>query len=476
MAVDVSFGAPRPARLGSDERPLPIQPWHVLVLALGAALLAGALMTRNPAFALGLVGACVFLPAIAFNLQLGIGLWTALLWSEYSQVFGPGPFAATLVVVFASLGARGAMTVPTGGRRAQPRPETVFLVLLLLWLGLSIAWADDTGLATETMREWIVAAVAFIVVFMAIQTPDHARIICAGFVLGAVISLLIGLSGKGVTTTADAIDTATQSRFSGGAGDPNVLCAGLIPAFAMTLALMGRVRDPLAKLGMLGVALAIAGGIAATQSRGGILAIVVVFIAGLVFLKGQRLKLLSLLLVLIVGLGAAMAAKPGSLDRVTEFDSAGSGRSELWHAAWEMAQDNPVAGVGLNNFTVHSKDYARKPGGLKFVRMLVEKPFVTHNAYLQQLAETGFVGLGLMLGMFIACIAAGLRAARRWDRLGDASAATLSRAVALGAIGMLTASVFISDATDKRLWILLALGPGLLAAARRADAHRMTSP
>jgi len=32
-------------------------------------------------------------------------------------------------------------------------------------------------------------------------------------------------------------------------------------------------------------------------------------------------------------------------------------------------------------------------------------------------------------------------------------------------IGLLTASAFISNSTDKRLWIVLALGPALLVAA-----------
>jgi hypothetical protein len=37
--------------------------------------------------------------------------------------------------------------------------------------------------------------------------------------------------------------------------------------------------------------------------------------------------------------------------------------------------------------------------------------------------------------------------------------------VLLATIGMLTANVFVSDGHDPRLWVLLALGPALLAAA-----------
>ncbi len=38
-------------------------------------------------------------------------------------------------------------------------------------------------------------------------------------------------------------------------------------------------------------------------------------------------------------------------------------------------------------------------------------------------------------------------------------------------IGFLTASFFISDSTDKRLWIVLAMGPALLGVAQRPGAQ-----
>ncbi|MGH3994209.1 MAG: hypothetical protein ACRDSN_17320, partial [Pseudonocardiaceae bacterium] len=56
-------------------------------------------------------------------------------------------------------------------------------------------------------------------------------------------------------------------------------------------------------------------------------------------------------------------------------------------------------------------------------------------------------------------------AGRRFEALGRADLEALARAVLVGAIGMLAASFFISAGVDKRLWILLALGPALLAVA-----------
>ena len=87
---------------------------------------------------------------------------------------------------------------------------------------------------------------------------------------------------------------------------------------------------------------------------------------------------------------------------------------------------------------------------------------MTHNVYLQQLAETGVVGLALLLAIIAACLRSGRACGPALGRAGDARARPLARSSLVAMIGFLTASLFISDSTDKRLWILLALGPTLL--------------
>jgi len=130
-----------------------------------------------------------------------------------------------------------------------------------------------------------------------------------------------------------------------------------------------------------------------------------------------------------------------------------------------MASDHPIAGVGVRGFQHESKDYVRQPGNLTSVEKIAEQPVVTHNIYLQQLAETGVVGLALLLALCAACAVASQLAAGRFEAAGDRAMAALARASTVAMIGLLTASAFISNSTDKRLWIVLALGPALLVAA-----------
>ncbi len=83
---------------------------------------------------------------------------------------------------------------------------------------------------------------------------------------------------------------------------------------------------------------------------------------------------------------------PHAWQRISEFDSSGTGRTALWTVAWRITEDHPVNGVGLDNFVEQAPKYTREPGKLELVHNIAEKPHVAHNVYLQFLAETGFIG------------------------------------------------------------------------------------
>jgi O-antigen ligase len=137
-----------------------------------------------------------------------------------------------------------------------------------------------------------------------------------------------------------------------------------------------------------------------------------------------------------------------------------------------MFEAHPIAGVGDNNFRAASAEFVRQPGQLEDVQLIVEQPHVVHNTYLQQLAETGIVGLGLLISFLIGCLRATWRAAKRFATIGDQAMAALGRSLLVAQIGVLSVSVFMSNGYDKRIWVLLALGPAMLAVAIRQSAGR----
>lgn len=69
-----------------------------------------------------------------------------------------------------------------------------------------------------------------------------------------------------------------------------------------------------------------------------------------------------------------------------EKDKSAQSRFDSWWAAWEMARDHPIVGVGIRNSNLLAKTYGADREGRTI-----------HSQYLQIAADTGFVGLGLYL-------------------------------------------------------------------------------
>jgi hypothetical protein len=80
----------------------------------------------------------------------------------------------------------------------------------------------------------------------------------------------------------------------------------------------------------------------------------------------------------------------------------------------------------------------------------------------------GLVAFLTVLGFSLRCA---LRAARLFERRKDLTMELLSRAVFVGLVGILTADFFASEQFSKQLWLLLGLGPALLAMAQ-GGAHQ----
>ena len=121
--------------------------------------------------------------------------------------------------------------------------------------------------------------------------------------------------------------------------------------------------------------------------------------------------------------------------------------------------------------------YLRQPGRLQSgqlgAQLVLRKPHETHNMYLQMFAETGLVGLALLVAAALAAMRATWLAVRSFDLAGDGRFAALARSLLVAQLAVLTASIFISNSSDKRTWLQLALGPAALAVARRGDGREV---
>jgi len=459
-------------------RPVPLLSDYPGLLAAGAlffSLVVGVLTARHLPQGMGLVAGLLYAPLVLLNLPVAIALFVALVGIERLTFVDIAPSAAMCMIAFAWFGTVRSRQAEFVAQLRQHRPLLTPLALLVLWILLSLTWAPQAGGLFDP-GNWYIAAAIMVVLVTAIHRERHVQLVVAGFVGGALLSVVIGLADNGLTAEQTAIESATadEGRLAGGSGDPNYLAAGLIPAIVLSGGLAATTRNPVLRWGLAVTAGILAVGLAATQSRGGLVAAGVVVVAALLFFRGQRMRGLAFVALVLSVAGVWFATSPEAFDRITSIDRGGTGRAELWRIAGRVIGDHAVVGAGFGSFESVAPRYVREPGQLRDIGNFVERPRVVHNAYLQMMAEIGAVGLALYLLVALGSVVAAFRAGRLFERAGDPSWATCARAIGLAALGAMASSVFLSNATDKRSWILFSLGPALLALAARRVPTRPT--
>lgn len=193
-----------------------------------------------------------------------------------------------------------------------------------------------------------------------------------------------------------------------------------------------------------------------SNSRGGLLALLVQIIAGgLLFtfvtrlstskmaksrvLQALRLMPVRILLGLVLVVGVVMGTLWIGSDRLAirlaatrgESDARlGGSRNEIWQATWRMFKSHPIAGVGMGGFAAAIPAYHDASGSLT--------PQEAHSEYLELLASGGIIG-GLLGSWFVFLVfrrtGANLRSRSRF-RLSACYGA------ALGLVGVAVHSLF----------------------------------
>lgn len=453
------------ARLPQVTNPRGLIPLAGLLLT---ASLIGVGIALNVPIGIALLLGLVYLAIAMSNLQLGLALWLPLIFLEGLPAFNLGAKAAGLLIIgvwFATLGRRREHVL--FAIRTSPVIWTG-IAGLLVWYSLSLLWATDTGMVFADLWHWYAVALLALIVATTVSDRRVLGWMLIAFVVGATLTVTQGIVSGGLSTSATAIDTAAEGRLEGGQGDPNFLAAGIVPAIIIVLGLFTALRGRGVRWWLMIPLAILALGLAASESRGGALAALAAVVAAMFAFRNRRAEVLAVV-ALVVGVAAIwFSVAPSAWERVTDFDSGGSGRDELWEIAWRMSGDNVAVGVGLNNFPVVSKEYVSEPGSLERLDLIVDRAKVVHNAFLQLLAETGVIGLALFLLVAVASLSAAWRAAGRFREAGDAVFETAMHGVVVAMVALLAASFFVSNGVDKRLWVLFGLGPASLAVATRA--------
>jgi putative inorganic carbon (hco3(-)) transporter len=281
---------------------------------------------------------------------------------------------------------------------------------------LSLVVARDVGLYSRGLFLLVQMVLVYVYLVGTVRSVEDVRFVVTWLLWGLVIESLIiiglGLAGEGfevaglsgrVVASADAWES--PSRFGGTVGSPNnaaeYLEMLLAPAVAVMASTLGRFRKTLAAAGLALGSAALIG----TLSRGGWIAtglsLAIVFVA---LWRRGRPSLVLWLAGLIVA--TSLIFHDSIAARLTGDDSdAAYVRLPLMTTAFRIIADNPVLGVGANNYTAALPDYASTHHS--------DFLYTVHNQYLLVWAETGLVGLAAFMWFLIATIRRGFEGWKR---------------------------------------------------------------
>lgn len=365
----------------------------------------------------------------------------------------------------------------TGRGREErfPLHVSAALTLYLAITGMSLLVAQDVSLAFFEFCLLLQLYLVYVYVANFVRTQEDVLFTVSCLLIGCVLASLgiihIKLAGGyppilwgmpwGLPTRVQFVESGGLMRIGGTIGSPNNASGYL--AFMLVLACGVLLAGLKQTYKWLAAAVLALGGLALifTFSRGGWAALAL-STAVMLFFFARRMRLLSWKVPLGVTAVLVLVCLPfqeAISRRLFEDDrNSAYSRIPLMRLAFRIIEDNPVLGVGSNNFSTVMDRYLIPELRSGFV-------FAVHNKYLLVWAETGTLGLLAYLAFLLGTLRRGWQCWKFQDRL----LATLGFALAAGLAGHMlhmTVEVFNGRPLAQLVW----LTAGLLTAMHRMGA------
>jgi putative inorganic carbon (HCO3(-)) transporter len=425
----------------------------------------------SPFLALTVGWASRFLLAVIV-LDIPLQLGTHFYYREKDAAFGAlgGLSISATTIALAGLYASWIMRVLVN-RNSEVPPSLHINLPLLLYLAIttvSMAVAHDVGLSFFEVFLLLESCLLYFYVANMVRTRQDVLFVVSLLLSGCLLEglIMIVLQFTGMPPTVWGIPahiyvyTDVKGGFMriGGTVGSYIFAAAylsilLTSAASVLFTNLGRAYKwlAIAVLGLGSVALVF------TLSRGAWMALALSIT--LLCLLGPRHSGLSLKTPIAILLILALLYLPfhATISARLFDDDKGSAESRipLMKLAFRIFEDNPVLGVGANNFTVVMDHYLTS----EFRRSWL---FAVHNKYLLVLSETGIVGLLAFLAFLLDALRKGWQCWRFQDGLISPLALGFAAAIA-GHMLHMTVDVFRGRPTQHLLWLIA----GLLTAMHR---------
>ncbi len=409
------------------------------------------------------------LPVIFFSPYFGLLVYS---WLAYMrpQSLAWGASRVTPLSAWVAIAMLAGIALALGREKLfSLKAQTFLLFALGAWISLT------TWRAVSVDDAWVVYGFYWKAILISIVTTGLVRERRRLSILLIVIALSIGLLG-----TKSGIAGLLQggTRLNQGPGglmaDNNNYALGLNMTIPLLLGIAMAERAKLLRMAAAAMAFLSILTVLFTFSRGGLLTLCAMG-ALLIWRSKHRIVATAVLLLGILGfflfsnpqLREAYFARAESIGSYEEDNSA-QGRLMAWRQSLQIFEDHPVFGVGPNNMETVFPTYSDG----------IHRFHVSHNAYLELLAECGFPSLVLFLLLLGVTL-------YRLDRLRRFPSApwveTYARMIQISIVAYMTGSLFLNMAYFDLIYHLVGISVSLEVAAaawvpEAAAASRQTAP
>ena len=269
---------------------------------------------------------------------------------------------------------------------------SVLLLLFLVWTGVTSIFAVDPTSAWQSWQEFAKIQIMVLVTLMLVNT----RLRMHWLVWIIVISIgFYGLKG-GMFTLLKGGKFNVLGPPGSFIADNNALALALCMVLPLMRYLQMHAQKKLVYI-CLTITMILTGiAVLGTYSRGGLIGLAVV--SGALFLKSRR-RLAVVAVVMMLGFTALHFMPPQWMDRMdtlrnAENTDSGQTRIQSWQFAINVALNHPIVGGG---FKVYESDvWWKRYGPLGAIQRAV------HSVYFSVLADQGFPGFVLFVGLLMA--------------------------------------------------------------------------
>ncbi len=319
-------------------------------------------------------------------------------------------------------------------------PHTGMLIGLVLAVALSHAvHTYMTGLI-NSLSAFATVLVIYVLAVNTVTSLGRFRV-----TLWVILLLTALLAWQGVYQFQHGYGWAGQTMADGNRirwisifNDPNdlalafVIMVPLLLAYLLKPGFFGLKIIPLSLLGLLLY------GIFLTNSRGGILGLMVAIM--FFFVKRSRWVVPGMVLGGLISTGVFLFG-PSRLGFLAAQDESAVGRLDAWYYGFQLIKSNPLFGVGFNMFTDRY-------------------PLTAHNSFVLAAAELGIVGLMCWVGLFYVSFKGLSRVERYCPRL-----AFYAYGLQAGIVGFMATAFFLSRTYNEIPYLVCALSAALYAIA-----------